>query len=256
MITKRLKFITTSLILSSGFVLLQFIESQNKVLTISLMLVLTLLLFFFSLKEGLGLNATLLTLILPVFFTGGVALFWFLLPSSFMTRVPIVLIYAVSTYALCLTANIYTVSTIRTIALLRAARGVGFVLTLLTTFLIYDVILSLREDILTTSLAIGALSFPLFLQGLWATVLDKKIAKRTVIMSILFSLVLTQISVILYFWPSRVVVNSLFLTVSVYMMLGLGQMKLEGRLFDKTVKEYLSVGFIVFLGMLIATSWR
>ncbi len=256
MLNKRLKFILTSIILSLGFIGLQFVTSQYKIYTIGFLAILTFVLFYLSLKEGLDLNSTLLVLILPVAFTIGVGVFWFLLPSSFLTIVPVVIIYGFSIYTLCLTANIYTVSTIRTIALLRAARGVGFVLTLLASFLIYDVILSLRLNIIITSLLIGAVSFPLYLQGLWTIVLNKDMSKSLLVMSGVFSLVMTQIAMILHFWPSKVVVSSLFLTVSVYMMLGLGQVKLEGRLFPGAVREYLTIGVIVFIGMLIATSWR
>jgi len=136
--SKRLKFITTSLILSLGFVAVQFLPEQYKLLTITLLGVLTVILFSWSLWEGLGVDMTLTSLILPFFFTVSVGFFWFLLPGNLFARIPIVVFYGGGIYALCLTVNIYTVAAIRTIALLRAARGVGFVLTLLTSFLTFD----------------------------------------------------------------------------------------------------------------------
>ena len=138
--SKRKRFIATSITLSLGFVGIQFLPEQYRIISIGLLGLLTLLLFFWSLKEGLGFNMTLITLTLPLIFTLGVGFFWFLLPTSPLTRIPIVIFYGFGIYALCLTANIYTVSAIRTIALLRAAKGVGFVLTLLSFFLVFDMV--------------------------------------------------------------------------------------------------------------------
>jgi hypothetical protein len=123
---------------------------------------------------------TLLSLVLPFFFTCGVGFFWFLLPTSVFARIPIVILYGIGLYALCLTSNVYTVSTVRTIALLRAARGVGFILTLLTFFLVFDTIISLRWPIYYNALAITALAFPLFLQGFWSIPLEKSFSKELV----------------------------------------------------------------------------
>lgn len=253
--SKRKKFILTSALLSLGFIGIQFLDNQYRFLAIGGLGLATLLLFIWSLREGLGLNLTLLTLILPVFFTVGVGLFWFLLPANIFARLPAVFFYGLGIYALCLTTNIYTVAAIRTIALLRAARGVGFVLTLVTFFLIYDAILSLRATIPLTTLAVSLISYPLFLQGYWTVPLKTKFHKDLFVISAISSIVIGQIAISLYFWPVTVVVGSLFLTVTVYVLLGLGQARLEARLFAQTVREYLIVGLLVFLGMFIATRW-
>ena len=61
---------------------------------------------------------------------------------------------------------------------------------------------------------------------------------------------------ILFFWPVGVIVGSLFLTILFYILLGIGQSELEGRLFSQTVREYLTVGAVVFIFMLFSTSWN
>ena len=253
--TKRRKFLITSFILSLGFLGIQFLDNQYKIFAIFALSIITSLLFLWSLWEGLGKNSTLLTLILPAAFTGGVGVFWFLLPSNIFARLPMIVFYGLGIYALSLTMNVFTVSAVRTIALLRAARGVGFVLTLVTLFLIYNAILSLKIPFWGNALLITALSFPIFLQGFWTIPLDKKISKDILIPSLVSSLVVGEIAVSLFFWPTTLVVGSIFLTVAVYVLLGLGQAKLEQRLFAQTVKEYLLVGILVFIGMFIATHW-
>lgn len=253
--TKRKRFLITSFVLSLGFIGIQFLTEQYRLISIGILAILTLILFSWSLREGLGIDTTLLTLILPFAFTLGVGIFWFLLPASIYTRIPIIIFYGLGIYALCLTANIYTVAAIRTIALLRAARGVGFVLTLTTSFLIYDAILSLKGSSLITSSAVCFSSFPLFIQGLWSIPLNKKLSKDVFTLSLISSFIIGEIAVSLFFWPVTVVAGSLFLTISVYVLLGLGQAKLEGRLFTQTVREYLFLAIIVFFGMFLVTSW-
>jgi hypothetical protein len=253
--SKRKRFIATSLVLALGFFGLQFLGDQYRFLAISVLTLLTIAGFYWSLKEGLGKNMTLLTLLLPTLFTLGVGVFWFLLPSTVFARLPVVVFYGVGIYALCLTSNIYTVAAIRTIALLRAARGVGFVLTLLTSFLLYDAILSLRISFPLSFGLTALVSFPLLVQGLWTIPLERHFSKDILVSSLIFSLVVAEIAVGLYFWPVTVVVGSLFLTVAMYVILGLGQAKLESRLFMQTIREYLIVGVLVFIGMFVATHW-
>ncbi len=253
--SKRQRFIVSSLVSSLGFVGIQFLDNSLRFPAIGALGILTILLFAWSLHEGLGFNLTLLTLVLPAFFTFGVGIFWFLLPTNIFARIPVVIFYGIGIYVLCLTANIYTVSAIRTIALLRAARGVGFVLTLLTFFLIYDAILSLKEAFPVTVISTILVSIPLYFQGLWTAVLESKFSKEILTMTVISSLIMGEIVASLYFWPVTVVVGSLFLTVTVYVLLGLGQSKLEGRLFSQTVREYLVVAILVFIGMFFATRW-
>lgn len=253
--TKRRKFIITSVGLSLGFVAIQLLPETYRFISITILGILTMILFLWSLWEGIGRNATVLTLVLPLFFTIGVGLFWFLLPTNIFTRIPVVVLYGIGVYALCLTSNIYTVSAIRTIALARAANGVGFVLELVTFFLLFDTILSFLLPIYFSSLAVLIISFPIFLQGFWTVNIERKITHNVLQISFVSSLVMGEIASALFFWPVSIVVGSLVLTVSAYLLLGLGQAKLDERLFSQTVRDYLLVGIAVFVGMFFATSW-
>lgn len=245
----------SSVLLSLGFIGINFLDNQYRYYSIAGLSLVTLILFYWSLREGLGRNATLLTLILPSLFTLGVGLFWFLLPATLFTRIPVIALYGLGLYFLALTANIFTVSAIRTIALARAARGVGFVLTLLTAFLLFDAILSLRTDVLVSSSLIFISSLLLFIQGLWVSLLDRKISFKSILYSVILSTGVVQVGILLYFWPVSVAVGSLFLTVAVYTLLGMGQAQLEDRLFARTIREYLLIGSIVFIAITAVTHW-
>lgn len=253
--TKRQKFVITSILASFGFLGINFLEGDLRFWAIGGLAIFTVIGFVWGLWEGLGFNATLLTLILPVLFTLGVGFFWFLLPSIVIARIPVILMYGVGIYALALTNNIYTVSAIRTIALMRAAKGVGFVLTLLTAFLVFDAIFSLKVNLLYVIPLVFVTSVLIFLHGLWASDLDHKLSLDIVKKSLILGFGISQVAILLFFWPVTVVVGSLFLTVTVYVLLGLGQASIEGRFFKTTVREYLTIGIVVFIAMLFATSW-
>ncbi len=254
---KTKRFIVTSVVLSLGFLGINFLENQYRFVVIGVLTALTIILYFWSLFEGLDINATLLSVVLPCFFTLGVGLFWFLLPVSIFTRVPVLILYALGNYVLCSTSNIFVVSaTIRTIPLLRAAKGLGFILTLLVSFLLFDTVLSLKASVWVNMLLIFIICMGLFLQGFWTSNLEIKLNKNVLIYSVMSSLGVVQIAAILYFWPLTVISGSLFLTVAVYILLGLGQAHLEERLFKHIANDYLVVAALVLIvTTLFSTHW-
>ncbi|MBI2268487.1 MAG: hypothetical protein HYU80_03565 [Candidatus Blackburnbacteria bacterium] len=253
--TKRQKFVISSLILTSGFISLQFLDTSFRYQAIGGLTLLSTLLTLWSLKEGLGRNSTLLVLILPTLFTAGVGFFYFLLPPTLFIAIPVLMLYSLGIYALLLTSNIYTVAAARTIALLRAAHAVGFLLTLLTSFLLFDTLFSLRSYFWANGVAASLVSFPLLLQGFWSIDLERKLGREVLLLGAVFALVTGEIATVLSFWPVTVAVGSLALTTVMYMGLGLGQAKLQQRLFPKTIKEYFLVGAIVFVTMFLTARW-
>lgn len=254
--SKRRKFVITAVILSLGFVGVQLLGDQFKFLAIGALSCLTAALFAWSLIEGLGKNMTLVSLILPTLFTLGVGLFWFLLPSNIFLRMPLILIYGLGIFALVSSQNIFVVAAVtKSIPLLRTARGIGFVLTLFTSFLVFDAIISLRLWVFLSAILTGLAAFSIFLQGLWQIPLAVKVSKDLLRLSLIYSAIVAELTVSLYFWPVSVAVGSLFLTVAVYILLGLGQSMLEERLFVSTVREYLVRAAAVLIGLFLGTRW-
>jgi len=254
-VSKRKKFVFTSFVLTLGFLVVQFADLQFRFLGISVLSVMSIFLFAWSLKEGLGKDTTLTALVLPPMFTVGVGMFWFLLPSVIFTRIPVLVFYALGVYVLCLTTNIFTVAAMRTIALARAAKGVGFVLTLVTAFLLFDTIFSIKADIVLHVLLIFFVSLLLFFHGFWSSDLAKEFNTTIVIQALVCALLVSEMALILYFWPVTVVVGSIFLTATIYILMGLGQSYIEERLFKQTVKDYVMLGILVLLAMIFVTRW-
>lgn len=253
--TKRQKFVLSSVFLALGFLVMQFVEEAFRYHAIVGLVLSCFVFSFLSLKDGLGRNATLLTLVLPTFFTAAVGLFYFLLPANIIARLPVVFLYGLGIYALFLTANIYTVAAARTIALLRAAHAVGFILTLVTTFLLFDTVLSYRFDFWVNGILASLVSFPLLASGLWSVDLEPVVSKEVLLPSVALAVSAGEVAAVLSFWPVTVTVFSVALTTVLYVGLGLGQANIQQRLFKKTVREYLLVGLVVFVTMFITARW-
>ena len=163
--------------------------------------------------------------------------------------------YAVGFYALLLTGNIYNVATARTIQLLRAAHAVGFVLSLATCFFLFNWLLSLKLDFYVNTIGMGIIAIPLFSQGFWSIELEHRLSREVLYLTASLGLIVAEFAAVLSFWPITVPVGSLALTSIVYIGLGLGQAKLQQRLFETTVREYLVVGLLVFSAMFLTARW-
>lgn len=253
--TKRQKFIFTSFFLSLGLLVIQVANVPWRYQSIALLTLLTPILSAWSLKDALSGIKWLTTLILPTLFTAGVGLFYFLLPSTLLARLPVAGFYALGLYALLLTENIFSVAAIRTIQLLRAAHAVGFLLTLLTAFFLYDTIFSFRLHPWWNGLLVMLISWPLFLQGLWSVNLEDKLTRRILIYTGTLGVLTGELAFAISFWPVTVAMGSLFLTTVCYATLGLVQAHFQERLFRQTLYEYLGVGIIVLLTMIFTTHW-
>lgn len=254
-LTKRKKFIISSFILSLGLFFIQTGGLTNRYLAISLLSLLAVPLTLWSLKEALKGPIYLVSWILPLSFTAGVGLFYFLLPGTFFTSLPVIIFFFLGLYASFLSENIFSVAAIRTIQLFRSAWAVSFLMTLLTAFLLFDTIYSFRLPFYYNFFLVFLISFFLFLHGTWSVNLEEKISSKVLFYSFVLSLAVGELATILSFWPASITLISLFLSAQVYVSLGLSQTKLSDRLFVKTVREYLLVGIAVFLVLLFYTSW-
>lgn len=254
-ISKRQKFIISAALLSASLLTIQLANVSWRYQAIFGLTILTYLLSAWSLREGVSGIEWLTVLILPTLFTAGVGLFYFLLPASWLARLPVAALYGLGLYALLLTENIFSVAAIRNIQLLRSAHAVGFLLTLLTAFFLYDTILSFRLPFWLNFVFVFLVSFPLFIQGLWSVKLEEKISGQIWFYSLALSLILAEGVLALSFWPVTVSAGSLALVTIMYVVLGLTQHYLSQRLFKRTINEYLTVGIVVLLVIILTTHW-
>lgn len=253
--SKRKKIILTSITLSLGLLFTQTRPVSQRYLAILFLSVASFLLSAWTLREGLKSVAWLGVLLLPTLFTAGIGLFYFLLPSRLLARLPIVALFGLGIYVLLLTENIFSVASFRNIQLLRSAQATGFLMSLITAFFLFDTVFSFRLEPWLNFSGIFIIGFFLFFQGLWSMKLEKKLSPKLWFFSLILALVLAEAALAISFWPLAVSTSSLFLITVLYLLLGLVQSEFQERLFKKTVREYLWVAITVFLTIFFTTRW-
>ncbi len=252
---KRQKLVLTACILSLGLLIEQSVGFDWKYPMVALVSALTWVLALWALREGITKIGWLIIPLPSVLFTASVGLFYVLLPQSMLARSAIILLFGIGQYALLLTANIYSVAAIRTIALFRAASAVGFVMILLSGFFLFDTILSFRMYFWGIGFWVFVASFLLILPGLWSVNLEDKLSKRVIGYSAVLSAMISMLAMAIAFWPISIAVSSLFLCAMIYVYLGIVQHHFSQRLFTKTVWEYVTVGVVVLITMLLTAGW-
>jgi hypothetical protein len=252
---KRQKFALQTVILTAGILMTQLIWEDYRFFMVGILSVFSYLLTVWSLTEDINGIEWLLLFILPVAFTASVSLFYFLLPSRWITRVTVTTIFAIGTYATLLVENIYNVAVERSIQLLRAAQSIGLLITLVVVFLIVNIVFSTRLYFWANSLILIPFIFILRLQSIWSIRLETKLSKEILIYSLMISLCIGEIVFALSFWPIQVATASLLIAASYYSLVGMIQLHLAGRFFKNTIREYILAFIFTFIVAFLTTSW-
>lgn len=255
--TKRRRFVIVSLALGFSLFVIQRLSVEMRGVAIAILGVMSYLLSLWALKKELVGIAWIVDLILPTLYPMSVALFYFLLPQQFLTRIVMLVVFAISMYALLLTANIFAVATNRTIQLLRAARTVGFLLSVMTAALIYHVVFSLNLSFLLVTILSGAIAFPVYLQGTWSYTLGIRLEKREMLYSLIGTMLTMEMALAITFWQMEPLMASVMLSMMTYVMLGLFQQDIDKRLFRKTIQEYIWFAVIVYIvvALVVMSRW-
>ncbi len=254
-LNKRQKIIIASVVLTFGLLSTQMVDFNLRFRFLAGLTILAYLASLWALWEGLNLLKAAVILVLPTLFVLGLASFYFLLPVRWLTRLPIAFIFGLSFYSLLLSQNVFNVAAIRTIPLYRAASTVAFLFTLITAFLLFNVIHAFNLLFIWNGLLVFMVSFLLILQVLWSVKMDEKLHTSVVIQSLLLSLCMGELALTFSFWPMVTTMWSITLASSMYVFLGLSTQFLRERLTKRVTFEYLTIGVLVFLVALFTTSW-
>ena len=253
-VNKRQIFVVAVFFLSLGLFITQYLFGKSGIVAAFLLSILTVFFMYWALQKELKERFVPQVFILPFFYSLAFGLFYFLVPARFLTRIIVTLVYSFGLYSLFLSTNIFTVSAIRTIALLSSARTVSFVITILSYFFLANVVFSLHLNIFYLLPLLFLFSFPLIIHSVWTYSLEIKI-KEAVFWAGLFSICILEVALVLWFWPSRPTVLALFMTGFFYSVIGLTQAWFDKRLFKNVILEYVWVAAIVFFVLLLFTSW-
>jgi diacylglycerol kinase len=210
---------------------------------------------YFSILEDINGSELVTLFIIPILFTISYYLFYFLFPVRWLTRVPFIIIYGVSVYAILLTSNILNVGVEKSLQLFRAAFSVNYFYQTVIIFLFSNILFSFRGSYFTNALLAGIGVFPLSLQLYWSIKLNLNIERQLILYSFLTSVMISQIAVIASFIPFKPSISALILTSSYYSLTGLINAYLDDRLFKQTIREYLFVLVFVILISILTISW-
>lgn len=251
---KRQRLIAAVFILSFGLFISEYLLGKSGIFAVFFLSFLTDFFLFLVLYQDLEENFYPQIFILPFFYSLAFGLFYLLVPARFLTRIVMTSLYGIGLYSLYLSQNIFTVSSIRTIALLSSARTVSFALTLLSYFFLSNVVFSLHTNVFVTEILILSFTFPIILASVWTYTLEQNL-KSNIFWSISLTSLIIESSTILWFWPSTPTLISLFLTGIFYTLVGLSQAWFEKRLFKSVILEYLWVAIVTFIVLIFFTIW-
>lgn len=254
-VSKRQKFILSVLVLSVGLFSTEFLFNGYGVIVSFFLALCSDLFFFFSMRQKSVEAPSLQAYILPFLYSLSFGLFYFLAPSRLLTRITITSLYAIGLYSLFLTENIFTVASIRTIALLNSARIVSFIIMLVSYFFFCNIIFSFRISIVPTAIILYFVTFFFVLHSIWTYTLEKSLRHDFIWVGIL-SLCLFELGVVLWFWPTSPTVVAIFLTGVLYILVGLSHVWLDRRLFKGVLWEYVWVAAFAFFILLLFTKWQ
>ena len=254
-ISKRQKFVfSTLLLLVSFFISTYYTGVEHLVIGLSLALVTDFLLFLI-LRNDLKNNFFYPIFILPFFYTLSFSLFYLIIPQRFVSKILLSLLFGFGLYSLLLTQNIFVISALKTINLLRSARIVSFVITILVLFFISNFVFSLHLPFFVSPVVIGIVIFFLNFQSLWIYSQDTTKIRELLVYSSFISFAIMQLSLVLLIWPVNGSIYSLFLTGIFYTYSGLSHAWIEKRLFKGVLWEYIWVGFLSVFILLAFSKW-
>lgn len=254
-LNKRGKFVLSVLLLTTGLFFSELLTGPLLILAGFVLSVLTVFLLYIALKDDIKPSILYPIIILPFFYTLSFVLFYSLIPERLLTRIVLTLVYSFGLYSLFLSQNIFAISAARTINLVRSARIVSYVLTIFVLFCMASIIFSLRLPVFITPFLIVLVSFLLSFQSLWAYTEDRENTKDVTVYSGFIALMMGELSLILAVWPVTAAIYAIFLTGLFYTYLGLSHIWLEKRLFKSVLWEYVWVGVLSIVFLVLFAKW-
>ncbi len=253
--SKRLKYFISSLLATIGFYFFLSLPYESHYYGLLVGIVLVIFCFWF----GLGIvfdksiYVRLMSIVMPVAFFIGFALFATLLPQNFFLTFLYSLFFGFISYAMFLVENVFLVAIgFRTPPLYRSAYTVGLILILLSSFFLFNSLFSFKFIYWLNGLLIFVISSVLFLYIYFSVTIelpddgkDKNVWYYVLVPSLLVS----EMALILSFWPLGIFKSSIYLVMTVYVLSGILHAELRDRLFKKTWLVSIWVGVATILGI-------
>jgi len=254
-IEKRLRFIIAVFFLSFLIMVSTFFYFDKALFFIPILILATYFFTYFSLLEDIKKIDWLMLFLMPVFLSVVFYLFYFLFPVRWLTRLPFIVFYAVSIYAILLASNIFNVGVEKSLALYRAAFSVNLFYQILIIFFIFNILFSFRQSFLINVIVSFVVIFLFSLHLLWTVHLKKRIEKEIILYSLFLAAIVSEIVVVFSFLPVPIAIFSLLATGVYYSLGGLVYHYIDKRLFYQTIREFLIVLGFILLVVFLSIRW-
>lgn len=254
-IEKRIRFVISTVFLTGLLLISTLFYYDAGIYFVPILAIATYLATYFALYEDIEKIEWVMLFIMPVAISVSWYLFYFLFPGRWLTRVPFLISYAVSMYAVLLSSNIFNVGVEKNLQLYRAGFSVNYFFQTVVFFLLSSVIASFRWGFLANSLVFSIGTAILSLQLFWSIRLDLHIRREVRFYTALTTLLIGEGACILSFLPLPTSMYALAVAVLYYCVAGLTYHHIDERLFGHTVREYISILIIIFMLLFLSLNW-
>ena len=255
-IPKRIRIVVCTSIMTLTVLLSTFFPFSDYWWIFCIVLVLvSYITTYIAIFEGIDGVEWYMLFIVPIVLTIALYLFYPLLPVRWLTRLPFLLIYALSYYAILLTSNIFNIGVDKSLQLYRAAFSVNFLMQVFIIFLITQVTFTFKQNFILNGLIMATTVSVLALQLYWTVNPNYKLDKNLYMYSNSTAVMLFQLAVAISFIPFKTNVAALILTASYYSVAGILNHRLENTLYSNTIREYAFVIVFVFFIAVLTLTW-
>ncbi|MDD4027099.1 MAG: hypothetical protein PHO75_02810 [Candidatus Shapirobacteria bacterium] len=255
--SKRIRYLISSLLAAIGFYFFLSLPYESHYYGLLVGVVLVIFCFWF----GLGIvfdksiYIRLMSIVMPVAFFIGFALFATLLPQNFLLTFFYSLFFGLISYAMFLVENVFLVAIgFRTPPLYRAAYTVGLILLLLSSFFLFDSLFSFKFNYWLNMIIVFVISIVIFLYIFFSVTIelpDDGKDKNVWYYIFVPSLLMAEMALVLSFWPVGIFKGSIYLVMIVYVLSSLLHAELRERLFKKTWRVLVWIGVAIILGIVL-----
>lgn len=258
---KRFRYMVASLFSALGFFFFISLPYESRYFGLMVGIVLVVFCFWFGLgvifEKSLYLR--IMTVLLPICFFIGFGMFVALLPYGLVWWLISSVIFGFVLYVMFLVENVFMVAIgFRTVPLYRAAYTVSLIVLLLSSFFMFDSLLSFRLAYYWNGLWVFLISLAVFAYQFWAIAIelpDDGAEKNMKSYIIIPSVLMSQLAILFSFWPVGIFKGSVYLVSVVYIMSGLIQADIRDRLFKAVWLMYSWVAVAISLAILMITKW-
>ncbi len=254
-IEKRIRFVISTASLALLMLLSTFFFFDKALIFIPILSIASYAATFFSLYEGIEKIEWYMLFLMPILLSVAMYLFYFLFPVRWITRIPFIIIYGVSMYAVLLSSNIFNVGVEKNLQLYRAGFSVNYFIQTMVYFLLGNVLASFHWGFIANALVFGIFAFGMSLQLYWSIRLDMHIRREVLNHAWLTGIIVAEGSLFLSFIPLQESMYALVVAVLYYCLAGLTHLHLDDRLFKHSIREYATILIVIMVILFLSISW-